>query len=238
VAETRVKTIRGAFDYLTDPSNWTGPNGIIALGWAQIWISIVALTISAALAVPAAVWLAHGHRAPNLSVAMVNLTRAIPSFAIVALAFPLSIRFGFGLGFWPTCVALIALGVPPLFTNAYEGVAGTSAELVEAANGIGMTDRQVLRRVELPVAVPLLMTGIRVSAVQIIATATLGAIVGYQCLGTYIVSGLRRGGAGRVDVLVGAILVAALALVADVMIERLQRWLTPWRQVERQHQEP
>ena len=82
------------------------------------------MAISVVIAVPGAVWLAHRRRAPNLSVAMVNLGRAIPSFAIIVLIFPFSIRFGFGLGFWPTCVALVIIGVPPMFTNAYAGVAG------------------------------------------------------------------------------------------------------------------
>jgi osmoprotectant transport system permease protein len=224
-----VNTVREAFEFLLTPDNWTGPRGILARGWAHIWISIVAVTISAAAAIPAAVWLAHHRRAPNLSIAMVNLGRAIPSFAIIALVFPFSIRYGFGLGFWPTCIALVALGIPPMFTNAYSGVMETRNDIVEAAAGIGMTGPQVLRKVELPAAVPLLMTGVRVSAVQIIATATLGALVGYECLGTYIVAGLARGPSGRPQVLAGAMLVAGLALTVDVMLNSLERVFTPWR---------
>lgn len=220
--------IRGAFEFLTTGDNWTGPHGILARGWAHLWISLVAVAISAAAAIPLAVWLAHHRRAPTLSVAMVNLGRAIPSFAIIALVFPFSIRYGFGLGFWPTCVALVALGIPPMFTNAYAGVMETQRGLVEAASGIGMTGPQVLRKVELPAAVPLLMTGVRVSGVQIVATATLGALVGYECLGTYIVAGLARGAAGRPQVLAGAILVAALALSIDLALDRTERVLTPW----------
>ena len=105
----------------------------------------------------------------------------------------------------------------------------TRNDIVEAASGIGMTGPQVLRKVELPAAVPLLMTGVRVSSVQIIATATLGALVGYECLGTYIVAGLARGPAGRPQVLAGAILVASLALTVDVVLNTLERVLTPWR---------
>jgi osmoprotectant transport system permease protein len=217
-----------AFQFLLDPSNWTGPRGILQRGWAHLRISIVATVISAAVAIPAAVWMAHGRRLPTVSVALVNLGRAIPSFAIIALVLPFSIRFGFGLGFWPTCVALVALGIPPMFTNAYAGIAETPLQVTEAARGIGMTGTQVLREVELPVAMPLLLTGVRISAVQIVATATLGAIVGYECLGTYIVAGLARGTAGRPEVLVGAILVAALALVIDLLLDRLQQALTPW----------
>jgi osmoprotectant transport system permease protein len=224
-----VNAVREAIEFLTTWSNWTGERGILARGWAQIWISLVALTISAAVAIPSAIWLSHHSRAPTLSVAMVNLSRAIPSFAIIALVFPFSIRYGFGLGFWPTCVALVALGVPPMFTNTYAGIAETQRDLIEAASGIGMTGEQVLTKVELPAAVPLLMTGIRVSSVQIVATATLGALVGYECLGTYIVAGLARGSAGRADVLVGALLVAVLALTIDLVLDRSERALTPWR---------
>jgi osmoprotectant transport system permease protein len=228
VAAIVVNTIKGAIDFLSTPENWTGPRGILARTQAQIWISLVAMAISMLIALPGAVWLAHRRRAPNLSVAMVNLGRAIPSFAIIVLIFPFSIRFGFGLGFWPTCVALVIIGVPPMFTNAYAGVAGTPRDMVEAASGIGMTDSQVLRKVELPVSLPLLITGIRIAAVTIVATATLGAIVGYDCLGTYIVSGLRRGESGRPEVLVGALLVALLALAVDVLLDRVERALSPW----------
>jgi osmoprotectant transport system permease protein len=164
-----------------------------------------------------------------LSVAVVNIGRAIPSFAIIALVFPFSIRYGFGLGFWPTCVALVALGIPPMFTNTYAGVAGTPPETVEAARGVGMTGGQVLRQVELPTALPLIVTGIRISAVQIVATATLGAIVGYQCLGSLIVSGLQRSESGKADVLAGAVLVAVLALAVDAVLGRIEPRLTPWR---------
>jgi osmoprotectant transport system permease protein len=218
-----------AVEFLTTWSNWTGPRGILSRTWAQIWITLVAVGISAAIAIPTATVLAHQRRAPTLSVAMVNLSRAIPSFAVIALVFPFSVRYGFGLGFWPTCVALVALGVPPMYTNTYAGVMETRDDLVEAATGIGMTGSQVLRQVELPGAVPLLMTGVRVSSVQIVATATLGALVGYECLGTYIVAGLSRGASGRPEVLAGAILVAALALVIDVALNRTEHALTPWR---------
>lgn len=225
-----MQTFLDALDYLFTWDNWTGSRGILARTRAHVWISVVATMLSALIAIPPAVWLAHRRRAPVLAVATVNIGRAIPSFAIVALVLPFSIRYGFGLGFWPTAVALVALGVPPMFTNTYAGVAATPPETVEAAVGIGMTDHQVLRRVELPVAVPLVVAGIRISAVQIVATATLGAIVGYECLGTYIVAGLARGSAGLPEVLVGAILVALLALAVDLALDRAEGRLAPWYQ--------
>jgi osmoprotectant transport system permease protein len=189
---------------------------------------VVATALAAMLAIPPAILLAHRRAAPMLSVAIVNIGRAVPSFAIIALVLPFSIRYGFGLGFWPTCIALVALGIPPMFTNAYTGILTTPPELVEAARGVGMRGSQVLRGVELPSAMPLVLTGIRISAVQIVATATLGALVGYECLGTYIVQGLRQGSRGDVTVFVGALLVATLAIVVEVVLDRLEPMLTPW----------
>jgi osmoprotectant transport system permease protein len=217
-----------AWSFLTTSDNWSGPRGISARGRAHLWISVVATALAAMLAIPPAILLAHRRAAPMLSVAIVNIGRAVPSFAIIALVLPFSIRYGFGLGFWPTCIALVALGIPPMFTNAYTGILTTPPELVEAARGVGMRGGQVLRGVELPSAMPLVLTGIRISAVQIVATATLGALVGYECLGTYIVQGLRQGSRGDVTVFVGALLVATLAIVVEVVLDRLEPMLTPW----------
>jgi osmoprotectant transport system permease protein len=216
------------WEFLTAADSWTGRRGILVRGRAHVWISLVATTIAAVVAIPSAIVLAHRRWLPIMSVAIINVGRARPSFAIIALLFPLSIQYGFGLGFWPTCVALVALGVPPMFTNTYAGIAGTPPELVEAARGIGMTGGELLRKVELPSALPLVFTGLRVSAVQIVATATLGAIVGYECLGSFIVAGLARGSAGQATMLAGAILVAALALVVDVALNVLEPRFTPW----------
>ena len=216
------------WSYLTTADHWTGGNGILARSRAHLWISLVATVLAALIAIPPAVWLAHRRALPVLSVAVVNIGRAMPSFAIIALVLPLSIHYGFGLGFWPTCVALVALGVPPMFTNAYAGVAATPDELVEAARGVGMRSGQVLRQVELPHGLPLILTGVRISAVQIVATATLGALVGYECLGTYIVQGIRQGSRGDVIVFVGALLVATLAIVVELVLDRIEPHLTPW----------
>lgn len=223
-----MSVLADTWEFLTTADSWTGRRGILARGQAHVWISLVATAIAAALAIPSAIVLAHRRWLPIVSVAVINIGRAIPSFAIIALLFPLSIQYGFGLGFWPTCVALVALGVPPMFTNTYAGIAGTPPELVEAGRGIGMTGGELLRKVELPSALPLVFTGLRVSAVQIVATATLGAIVGYECLGSFIVAGLARGSAGQASMLAGAILVAGLAIVVDVTLNVLEPRFTPW----------
>jgi osmoprotectant transport system permease protein len=217
-----------AWDFVTQSGNWTGDRGILARAQAHVWISIVASSVAALIALPSAVVLAHRRIAPIVSVAIVNIARAIPSFALIALVFPISLQFGFGLGFWPTCVALIALGIPPMFANTYAGIAGTPSAVVEAARGLGMRDSEVLRRVELPTALPLLMNGVRISVVQIVATATLGAIVGYECLGSFIVAGLARGQSGQPSVLTGAVLVALLAFAIDGLLAGTTTRLTPW----------
>jgi osmoprotectant transport system permease protein len=222
--------VNDVWSFLTTAENWTGTRGIWTLTRAHVHISAVAAALAVLLAVPPAVFLAHRRMAPVLSVAVANIGRAIPSFAIIALVFPISIQLGLGLGFWPTCVALVALGIPPLFTNTYAGIAGTSPEAVEAARGIGMTELQLLRKVELPTALPLIIAGFRISSVQIVATATLGALVGYRCLGTLIIEGLAQPTAARDRLLTGAVLVAALAMTLDFVIDRIEPHLVPWMQ--------
>lgn len=219
----------GVWAYLTDPANWTGSTGILVRAWAQLRISIVATAIAATLSIPLAVWLGHRRLLPGLSIGAANLGRAIPSFAIIALVLPISISFGLGLGFWPTCVALVVLGIPPMFTSTYAGVAATPPETIEAASAMGMTGGQVLRRVELPLARPLILTGIRISAVQIVATASLGALVGFQCLGSFVIEGLAQPTRARDRLLTGAILIAVLAMAIDATIGMVERRSVPWR---------
>ena len=214
------------WDELSTWANWEGPRGFLQLTSAHLRLSLAAVATSAAVALPAAVWLGHVRRGGLLAVSVVNIGRALPTFGVVALALPLSLRWGFGLGFWPTYVALVLLGLPPLFVNAYTGVREVSDEVVEAAKGMGMRPRDVIARVELPAALPLIITGLRVSTVQVIATATLGAYVGYRCLGTPIVQGFADQDDGRL--LAGAVLVGALSIATEASFGLLERRLTPW----------
>jgi osmoprotectant transport system permease protein len=215
------------WDYLSSSAAWSGSRGLPALTWAHVKLSLVAVAIAATIAIPPAMILGHVRRGGILAVSIVNVGRAIPSFAIIALLLPLSLRWGFGLGFWPTCVALVALAIPPIFTNTYTGVRDVPADAVEAARGMGMHAGDLVRKVEVPVALPLILTGLRVSAVQVVATATLGALVGYRCLGTPIVIGLTSPDKG--PLLAGAIAVAALALITDGSFALAERRLVPWR---------
>ncbi len=213
-------------DYLTTSANWWGRNGIATRLGDHVRISAFATATAAAIALPPAVWLGHRRRGGVLAGAVVNIGQAIPSFAIVSLALPLSLRYGFGLGFWPTFVALVALALPPIFTNAFAGVAGVDPAVVQAARGMGMREAQVVRRVEVPNALPLVLTGLRLSAVQVVATATLGAFVGFGGLGAFINEGFRQRDDGKL--LTGAVLVAALAITTEFAFGLLRRPLTPW----------
>ena len=220
-------SLRQMWEYLSSDAAWSGRNGLPALTWAHVRISAVAVLIAAALAIPSGVVLGHVRRGALLAVSVVNIGRAVPSFAILALLLPFSLRYGFGLGFWPTIVALVLLAVPPIFTNTYTGVRDAPPDAVEAARGMGMRAGELVRKVELPVAVPLIVTGLRVSAVQVVATATLGALVGYRNLGTPIVSGFTSPNKG--PMLAGALVVALMAVATDGLFALAERALVPWR---------
>lgn len=212
--------------YLTTSDNWWGANGIARRTWDHLRLSAVSLGASVVVGIPPALWLGHIRRGGPIATALVNLGRAVPSLAIVALALPFSLRYGFGLGFWPTFAALFVLGLPPVFTNTYAGTVAVDPASVDAARGMGMRGGQVLWRVEVPNALPLILAGVRVSALQIVATATLGAFVGYGGLGAFINEGFRQHDDGKL--LTGAVLVAALALVTELLFEAVHRTATPW----------
>jgi osmoprotectant transport system permease protein len=143
----------------------------------------------------------------------------------VVLALPITVALGLGFGFWPTFLALLFLAIPPMFINSYTGVAGVDPDLVEAARGVGMTDAQCLVGVEVPGASPIILAAVRVAAVQVVATATLGAIVGWGGLGRYIIDGFAV--QDNVTVFAGALLVAALALATEVFMSAIERWVVP-----------
>lgn len=222
-----VKSLYDFWVFMTTASNWGGRNGIAARSFAHLLISVIAVLAAGVVTMPAAVWLGHRRRGGVVAIAAVNLGRAIPSLAILALALPLSIRFGFGLGAAPTLVALIVLAMPPLFANTYIGLVTIDLSLVDAARGQGYTEYEIIRGVELPLASPLIITGIRIALVQVLATAALGALVAFSGLGSFIVEGFAQFDAGKT--LAGAILTSLMAISAEALLLRLQRRLTPWK---------
>ena len=213
--------------WLTDPDNWHGRAGIPVRTWEHLVLSGVSLAVVCALALPLALWLGHIGKGGALAVNVTNIGRAVPVFAVLIL-----LAIGpLGLGARATIVALIVFGIPPVLTNAYVGMREVDRDTVEAARGMGMTGWQMLRQVELPLAVPLILTGIRLAAVQIVATATLGAFVLGGGLGRFINSGFGR--QDQAELVGGAVLVAALALVVEGSFELLQRRLDPVRRAGR-----
>jgi osmoprotectant transport system permease protein len=209
--------------WFTDSANWQGSAGIPSRTLEHVRLSAFATMVAAGLAVPLGVLLGHSGRGGLIAVSVVNIGRAIPSFAVIALALPFSIRAGLGIGFWPTFLALVLLALPPIFTNSFTAVRSVGMDVVEAARGMGMRERQVLLEIELPLAAPLILTGIRVAAVQVVATATLGALVGWGGLGRYIIDGFSV--QDNVRVFAGALLVAALAILTDVLFSVAERIL-------------
>ena len=214
-----------AVQWFTEPANWSGEAGIPARLLEHAQLSVLSVLAAAAIALPVGMLIGHTRRGEFLAVTISNFGRAIPSFAILAITFPLLIRFGLGFTIWPTFVALFFLAIPPMLTNAYVGIKGVDADTVEAARGMGLTGGQILGAVEMPLAAPLIVAGIRTSAVQVVATATLGAVIAWGGLGRFIIDGFKQQDDGMV--LGGAILVALMAVVTELLLGLLQRALTP-----------
>jgi osmoprotectant transport system permease protein len=201
--------------WLTDPAQWSGPDGIPVRTLQHIWYSLLATAIAAAIALPIGVFIGHTGRGALFAVNLTNLGRAIPTLGIIILVFLMA-----GYGFFPVLVSLTALAIPPMVTNSYTGIRSVDPDVRESAQGMGMRGRQVLWRVELPVAMPLIMAGIRTSTVQVVATATLAAVVGLGGLGRYLIDGLSQ--RDLAQVVGGAILVALLSLLTELALGRVQ----------------
>jgi osmoprotectant transport system permease protein len=211
-----VSAVSDVVDWFADPTHWKGPGGVPTRLLEHVGLSAAALGIACALAVPLALWLGHVGRGGPLAVNLANTGRAVPTFAVLVLAIG-------PLGFGPasTLTALVLFAVPPILTNGYVGMREVDRDVVEAAKGVGLSPWQVVRTVELPLAVPLLLTGIRLAAVQVIATATIAALVAGGGLGNIILLGF--GTQDQAAVVAGALLVAAVALATELLFVVLAR---------------
>jgi osmoprotectant transport system permease protein len=216
-----VNVLQDAVRYLNDPFNWTRTNGIVDLLVQHLRISVVAVLVAMAVGIPVGALLGHTGRGGGFTVALSNVSRAIPTLALLTVFAVTPIGFGPRA----TTIALAVFAVPPVLTNTYVGFRGVDRDVVEAARAMGMDDRQVLLRAELPLAVPLLMTGVRTAAVQVVATATLAALVAGGGLGRIITLGFRQQDSGAV--LAGAILVALLAVATELLLAVVSWLVTP-----------
>ncbi len=216
----------GAIQFIFEPREAVG--GGVQVGgldqvWelmsTQIWISLFALAVAVAIALPVGLYFGHRGTGELLAVAVGNAGRAIPELALIAF-----MAAFIGVGVINVTVALMVLGIPPILTNAFVGMRQVDPGAVEAARGVGMTELEVIRKVELPLAVPTIMSGVRTSAVNIVATATIAPLAGVLTLGDFIIN---RNVYGDEGVLAGAILVALLALAFELALAGIQRLLTP-----------
>jgi osmoprotectant transport system permease protein len=216
----------GAFEFIfhKQTSNVTGGNKVggfeqvLELAWTQIYVSVLALLLAMAIALPVALYFGHKGKGELIAVGIGNAGRAVPELAAIAL-----IATVIGVGVPTLTLALALLGIPPILTNTFVGIRQVDRATIDAARGVGMSEFEILRKVELPIAVPGIMTGIRGSTVNIVATATIAPLIGVVTLGDFI---LGENVYGTNGVLAGAIVVAVLALIFEFALAGLQRRLT------------
>ena len=206
--------------WFLNSAHWQGDAGIPHRTFEHLAMSGASVLTAALIALPVGIAIGHYGRGGILAINISNVGRAVPSFAVLVIAVEL-----FGIGALPAYIALVALAIPPMVTNSYIGMREVDADVREAARGMGMRERAVLLRVELPIALPLIMAGIRTSAVNVVATATLAALVAWGGLGRFIVDGF-----GLQDypmMFAGAIMVAVLSLIVEFSLAGVQRLSTP-----------
>lgn len=211
----------GAFVYLNDPFNWTRTGGILDLLTEHVLISVAAVLLGAVVALPLGVALGSTGRGGGAVVVLSNVSRAVPTLALLTVfaVTPL------GFSDTATILALALFAFPPMLTNTFVGFREVDRDVREAARAMGMSRGQVVRRVELPLALPLVMTGVRTAAVQVVATATLAALVGGGGLGRII--NLGFGQQDYAVMIAGALLVAVLSLLTEVLLVLATAALAP-----------
>lgn len=215
-----LELLRQVLSWFADPARWTGSDGLLARLAEHLEYSALSTVAAALIALPIGLAIGHTGRGAFLAINATGFGRALPTIGVVTLVFLAS-----GLSLWPVYIALVVLAVPAIVTNTYAGMAAVPRELRDAARGMGMTGWQRLWQVEVPVAAPLILAGIRLAAIQVIATATMAAYVSFGGFGRYLFDGLAQ--RDLPQVLAGAISVAVLAIATDLLLAALQRALTP-----------
>ena len=218
-----MKLLTGTIGWLLDPASWAGSQGILVRLLEHAAFSGISIAIAMAIAIPAGIWIGHTGRFASLGSNLANLGRALPSLAVIGIVLPITASIDPQLGFkvYPTLVAMVVLAVPPILVNAQAGIAGVDRDLVEAARAMGMTEGQIVRGIELPLATAPILAGLRSASVQVIATATLGAFFGGGGLGRFLVEGIAQRDDGMT--FGGVVLVGLLALTVEGAFVVLQR---------------
>ncbi len=215
----------GVFEFLFGSEYWTGDGGILTSLWDTLVLCSVVVVVATVVAVPLATVLAH-HGRGELSVTwIVTLSRAVPTFAIAGLLVPISLLRGWGFEPWTIFIALLLLALPPIYLNTYTAVKDVDRGVVDAARAMGFTERAVLFRVEMALGTAVILAGIRVAAVQVVATEPIRAFLGGDGLGRYVRDGLGQNNDNLL--LAGAILVAGLAGLTGLTFALVQRIALP-----------
>jgi len=217
-SEVGVHVLGEAFSYIG--SHWSGADGVAHRFWEHILLSLKAVLLATVIALPVGLVLGHLRKGSFVAISFSGVARALPTLGLVVL-----VAVWRPLTEWPVIAVLALLAIPPILANTYVGIAGVEADTRDAARGMGLTGSQVLRRIELPLAAPLIVTGFRSAANQVIATATVAAYVGLGGLGRFLIDGLAGG--DKAQFTAGAILVVVLALAVEGMFALLQRAVTP-----------
>jgi osmoprotectant transport system permease protein len=203
--------LQQALEYIFTAANWGGPAGLTARILEHLQYTVIAVVAAAIIAIPAGMLVGHTGRGTFLVVTGVNALRALPTLGVLLLGVLL-----WGLGLIPPTVALMLLGIPPLLSGTYAGIANVGPEIVDAARSMGMTESRILLRVEAPNAMPLILGGLRTATLQVVATATVAAYASLGGLGRYLIDGIK---VRQFHIaLVGALLVTVLALILDAVL--------------------
>ncbi len=211
--------------WLTDPASWQGDSGIPFRLLEHVAIAAVSILAATLIALPVGLWIGHTGRGAGIAINISNIGRALPSYAVIVIILPISLAISpdYGLDLIPTFVAMVILAIPPILMNAFAGLQAVDRDLLEAGRGMGLTESQVLRDLELPLAAPVIIGGFRTATLNVIATATIGAVVGFGGLGAFILGGRAKGIAGLGELIGGALLVTILAISVDLVLAWLQR---------------
>ena len=215
-----MNAFQSAWAWLTQAQQWLGPDGIPARLVQHLEYTGIAVAVAALIALPLGLLIGHTGRGSFVIVTLANLGRALPTLGLVVLAFLISNGSPAAV-----LVALVVLAIPPILVDTYEGVRGVDRDVKDAARGMGMTAGQILLRAEIPMAMPLILLGLRTAAIQVVATATIAAYIGLGGLGRYVIDGLSQNNYAMVAG--GAIVVVALALAVQVVFVGIRRLAVP-----------
>ena len=213
--------------WFLDPAHLSGPGSIPQRLFEHILLCAAALLTATVIALPIGLYIGHTRRFAGVAINAANIGRALPSYALVVMILPVSLALSpdYGLDPIPTFIAMTLLAIPAILIGAYAGLRSLDADLMEAGRGMGLRERQILTGLELPLAAPIIVGGFRTATLQVIATATIGAIVSGGGLGRFIVDGIHN--QDYTTVIGGVILVAGLAIGADLVLAVVQRRVTP-----------